>query len=72
MVTFINKPKKDSSQNGYYNWSLQSRNEIQIILNYFKKHTLKIHKLHRYHLIKDYFKLRDLQAYKTNSIYYKA
>jgi len=62
----------DSSQNGYYSWSIHSRNDIQIILNYFNKHTLRSHKLHRYHLIKDYYKLRDLQAYKTDSVYYKA
>jgi len=62
----------DSSQNGYYIWSVQSRNDIEIMLNYFKNHTLRSHKSHRYHLIKDYYKLRDLQAYKKDSIYYKA
>ena len=62
----------DSSQNGYYCWSVQSRNDIEIMLNYFKNHTLRSHKSQRYHLIKDYYKLRDLQAYNKESIFYKA
>lgn len=62
----------DSSQNGYYNWSVQSRKDILILLDYFKIHTLRSHKSNRYHLIKDYYKLRDLRAYNKDSIYYKA
>jgi intein/homing endonuclease len=62
----------DSSQNGYYIWSVQSRNDITNMLNYFKQHILRSHKSHRYHLIKDYYKLYDLKAYKQKSIYHKA
>jgi hypothetical protein len=62
----------DSSKNGYYSWTVQSRNDILILLDYFKYHTLRSHKSSRYHLIKDYYRLRDLQAYKEDSIYYKA
>lgn len=62
----------DSSQNGYYCWSVQSRNDIEKMLNYFKKHTLRSQKSHRCHLIKDYYILYDLKAYNLDSIYFKA
>lgn len=62
----------DSAQNGYYAWSVQSREDILNMLNYFKIHTSRSHKSQRIFLIKDYFTLYQLKAFKIDSIYYKA
>jgi hypothetical protein len=62
----------DSSQNGYYQWSVQSRLDVLSILDYFKIHTSRSHKSHRLFLIRDYFVLYDLEAFKLDSIHYKA
>uniref|UniRef100_UPI0023F45955 LAGLIDADG homing endonuclease n=1 Tax=Cyathus jiayuguanensis TaxID=380660 RepID=UPI0023F45955 len=62
----------DSAQNGYYHWSIQSREDILNMLNYFKTHTSRSHKSQRLFLIEDYFTLRELGAYKANSIHHKA
>lgn len=62
----------DSSQNGCYVWSVQSREDVLKMLNYFKTHTSRSHKSHRLFLIKDYFTLSDLKAFKIDSIQYKA
>lgn len=62
----------DSAQNGYYQWSVQSREDVLNMLQYFKTHTSRSHKSQRLFLIKDYFTLRDLEAFKADSIHYKA
>lgn len=62
----------DSSQNGCYQWSIQSREDILNMLSYFKAHVTRSHKSHRLFLIKDYFVLLDLKAFKENSIHHKA
>jgi len=62
----------DSSHNGCYQWSIQSREDILNMLNYFKTHVSRSHKSHRLFLIKDYFVLVDLKAFKENSIHHKA
>jgi len=62
----------DSSQNGYYHWSVQSREDVLNMLEYFKTHTSRSHKAHRLFLIHDYFALRDLEAFESNSIQFKA
>jgi len=64
----------DSSQNGCYVWSVlrRSREDVLKMLNYFKTHTSRSHKSHRLFLIKDYFTLSDLKAFKIDSIQYKA
>jgi LAGLIDADG endonuclease len=62
----------DSSQNGYYHWSVQSHTDVLAMLDYFKTHTMRSHKSHRLHLIYDYYVLHDLQAYKPDSIHNKA
>lgn len=62
----------DSSQNGYYHWSVQSRSDVLMMIDYFKKHTVRSHKAKRCHLIKDYFALYDLKAYHSKSIHNKA
>lgn len=62
----------DTSQNGYYNWSVQSREDVLMMLDYFKASTFRSHKSKRFFLIKDYFSLRDLEAFKPDSVYHKA
>jgi hypothetical protein len=62
----------DSSQNGYYQWSVQSREDVLNMLNYFKTHTSRSHKSQRLFLINEYFTLKDLKAFKADSIHYKA
>lgn len=62
----------DSSHNGYYQWSIQSREDVLNILAYFKTHMSRSQKSHRIFLIKDYFTLRDLKAFKDDSIHHKA
>jgi len=62
----------DSSQNGYYQWSVQSRADVLKMLDYFKSSTFRSNKSKRFFLIQDYFMLRDLEAFKPNSNHYKA
>ena len=61
----------DSAQNGYYQWSIQSREDILNMLNYFKLHTSRSSKSQRLFLIKYYFTLRELKAFKADSIHHK-
>ena len=61
----------DSSQNGYYQWSLQSREEVLQITNYFKG-KCRSRKSHRFFLVEDYYILRDLKAFNEESIHHKA
>ena len=46
--------------------------EVLNMLKYFKTHTSRSHKSQRLFLIKDYFTLRDLEAFQANSIHLKA
>jgi len=62
----------DSSQNGYYQWSIQSRNDVFKFLEYFKSSTFKSHKSKRFFLIKDFYALYELKAFKTESVQIKA
>lgn len=61
----------DSSQNGYYHWSVQSREDIFKVQEYFKG-KCKSNNSHRFFLIKEYYSLRDLKAFQLNSIHHKA
>lgn len=61
----------DSSQNGYYQWSLQSRRDILDVQIYFKN-KCRSYKSHRFFLIEDYYNLCDLGAFKPESIHYGA
>lgn len=60
----------DTSQNGYYYWSVQSREDVFMMLNYFNHHPCRSAKFHRLHLVTRYYELCDLKAYipcsKTN------
>ena len=59
----------DSSQNGYYSWSIQSINDVLLHLNYFIANCHS-RKSNRFHLIEDYFYLRDLEAFRPDSPHY--
>ena len=61
----------DSSQNGYYQWSVQSCEDIMQIKNYFKG-KCRSHKSHRFFLVDEYYSLRDIGAFKEKSIHNKA
>ncbi|KAL3622995.1 cytochrome c oxidase subunit 1 [Castilleja foliolosa] len=62
----------DSSQNGYYQWSIQSRKDVIMMLDYFKSNTFRSHKSRRFFLIEEYYSLYDLKALKPDSIHHKA
>ena len=61
----------DSSQNGYYHWSVQSREDVFKVQDYFKG-KCKSQKSRRFFLIKEYYSLCDLKAFQPNSIHHKA
>jgi ubiquinol-cytochrome c reductase cytochrome b subunit len=61
----------DNTKNGCYVWSIQSREDIYRVKDYFLT-TCKSYKSNRIFLINDYFKLRDLNAYKVDNIHHKA
>jgi len=61
----------DTSQNGYYSWTVQSREDIFLMLNYFKVSRCRSYKSRRFYLIEEYFKLRDIEAFISDSIYHK-
>ena len=56
----------DSSQNGYYQWSVQSRADVLQVLEYFKANC-RSNKSKRFLLVNEYFRLRDLKAFKSDS-----
>jgi hypothetical protein len=56
----------DSSQNGYYQWSIQSRDDILRVVEYFKLHCHS-NKSQRFYLINEYFRLRELNAFKPDN-----
>jgi hypothetical protein len=75
----------DSSQNGYYSWSVQSREHVLNMLDYFlqretdllfyhqfcKSNICRSRKSKRFFLIEEYYYLKDLKAFKENSIHHK-
>jgi Cytochrome C and Quinol oxidase polypeptide I/LAGLIDADG endonuclease len=62
----------DTSQNGYYKWTIQSRSNIFMMLDYFKLYPSHSAKAKRLHLVEKYFELRDLRAYDPNSTLHSA
>ena len=61
----------DSSQNGYYQWSIQSKKDILQSYQFFMKHCRSF-KSRRFFLVEEYYSLISLRAYKEDSYYYKA
>ncbi len=51
----------DSSQNGCYQWSIQSRADT--LAFYCLKNPSRSHKMNRVHLINKYYYLLDIRAY---------
>lgn len=62
----------DTSQNGYYSWTVQSRDDIFIMLSYFKNAKCRSSKSQRFYLVEEYFRLRDINAFQKDNIYHKA
>lgn len=62
----------DRSQYGSYVWSIQSRKDILYFLSYFNDNIFKSNKSKRIHLIKEYYRLCDLKAYKSTSDHHKS
>lgn len=60
----------DRAQNGYYKWALQSKADILSMLDYFKHCPSHSIKRKRLFLVKQYYYLIDLKAYKA-SVYGK-
>lgn len=58
----------DSSQNGYYSWSIQSREAVLSVAPYFSLQC-KSYKSQRFFMVKKYFELKDLGAFKPESDY---
>jgi ubiquinol-cytochrome c reductase cytochrome b subunit len=64
----------DRAQNGYYKWSIQSKQDITNFLEYAKTSKFRSNKAKRFFLINEYYNLISLKAYKQdkNSSLYKA
>lgn len=60
----------DKSQNGYYKWTVQSREDVLRVSRLFKY--TRSSKSRRFFLIKEYFTLRDLKAYLPDNMNHKA
>ena len=56
----------DKSQNGYYKWSVQSKTDILMMLEYFKLCSSRSLKSNRIHLIPLFFELKSLKAYRED------
>ena len=67
LILGIGKIYFDIAQNGYYKWTIQSREDILKIKNYFKECPIRSVKAHRVHLINRYFELRDIKAFSPSS-----
>ena len=61
----------DSSQNGYYQWSIQSREDVLKIYNYFCNSTFRSNKSLRFYKIEEYYSLYDKKAFKKDNIHHK-
>jgi hypothetical protein len=60
----------DNSQQGCYHWSVQSRENILEMTNYFLTKNCRSYKAKRFFLVKEYFRLYDLKAFKEESAYF--
>lgn len=64
----------DKSQNGFYKWSIQNKDNILFFLEYIKNCPSRSLKRKRLYLINKYYELIDIKAYKAeeNSLKWKA
>lgn len=72
LKTFGGQIHFDKSQNGFYQWSIQSFTDHITFYNYSKNHVLRSNNAKRFYLIKKYYHLIQFQAYKPNNIHHKA
>jgi hypothetical protein len=68
-VVFGGKIYFDSSKNGYYHWSVQSRKDVLFMLSDFKSSTWRSNKSRRFFLIEEYYSLYE---FKPDSMNHKA
>ena len=61
----------DTSKNGFYKWHIQSKEDIENFQCYFQTHMFKSAKSKRFFMIKDFFELKSMKAYREDSIYHK-
>ncbi len=59
----------DRSQNGYYKWSIQKKTDILNIMEYFKLCPSRSNKRKRIFLLKRFYELNSLKAYKLENNY---
>ena len=57
----------DASTFGCYIWSVESREEVLRMLDYYNSSTFRSYKSNRFRLIQEYYKLVDLRVYKEGS-----
>ena len=57
----------DSSQNGYYHWSVQSLTDVVRVAEYFKTHC-RSDKSQRFFLVGKYFELKILKAFEPDNV----
>lgn len=63
---FAGKVYYDKGGYGSYKWSIQSKEDIDMFLDYIKKYPSRSHKKQRLFLIPKYYKLKLLKAYKQD------
>lgn len=61
----------DSSQNGYYKWSIQSTTDVTRLSPVFARNC-RSRKSRRFFLVNQYYSLVALKAYQSDSIHHKA
>ncbi len=61
----------DRAQNGYYKWTVQSKVDVLHISRLLLKYS-RSNKSKRFFLVEEYYRLKDLSAYKPDSIHHKA
>lgn len=62
----------DTSQNGYYKWTVQSRADLLMMLDYFKSCPSRSAKNRRVNLVNKFYELYDLQAFKKDSLFHSS
>ena len=55
----------DKGQNGYYKWSIQSKNDIELFKSYLLIYPSYWNKKHRLFLTDKYYELKALRAYSA-------
>jgi ubiquinol-cytochrome c reductase cytochrome b subunit len=56
----------DKTKNGCYKWCIQKRSDIEFFLNYIKCYPCRSFKKQRFFLVKLFYELRDIKAFRTD------